>query len=108
MGFEWKKITIEKIDENKTIRVFDENNSISLTLDDEKSKVTVIIDNDRIGELITQKENGMLSIYTEKLENYVGADIEAVCRHAAILASGRLLNLGWIEKMLGKKLRRYR
>ncbi len=38
----------QKIDENKTIRVFDENNSVSLTLDDEKSKVTVIIDNDKI------------------------------------------------------------
>ncbi|MBZ0175176.1 MAG: CDC48 family AAA ATPase [Candidatus Methanoperedens sp.] len=102
-GIEWKKITIEKIDENKTIRVFDENNSISLTLDDEKSKVTVIIDNDRIGELITQKENGMLSIYTEKLENYVGADIEAVCRHAAILALREVIKPGMDRENVRKE-----
>ncbi len=102
-GIEWKKVTIEKTDDNKTIRIFNDNNSLSLILDDEKSKVTIEIDDFRRSELITKMENDMLSIYAEKFENYVGADIEAVCRYAAILALREVIKPGMDRENVRKE-----
>ena len=54
---------IEKIDDGKTIRVFTEKNSLSLCLNDEKTKVYLKIDDDRTDEFIVKTENGKLNIY---------------------------------------------
>lgn len=59
-----KTAKIEKTDDNKTIRVYFENNSILLMLNDEKTAVSI-----RIGqraatvELMARAENGKLNIY---------------------------------------------
>lgn len=105
-GIEWKKVTIEKIDDNKTIRIFNDNNSLSLIRDDEKSKVIIEIDDFRRGELITKMENGMLKIYAEKFENYVGADIEAICRHAAMLALREVIKPGMDRENVRKEAKK--
>ena len=68
-GIEWiKTANIEKIDDGRTIRVFDEKNSLSLSLNDEKTKVNLKIDDRRADEFDAKKENSKLSIYlTDKL-----------------------------------------
>jgi phage tail-like protein len=58
-----KAVEIEKTDDNKTIRVFTQNNSISLKLNDEKTIVTLKIDDNRADEFIAKIENGKLNIY---------------------------------------------
>jgi SpoVK/Ycf46/Vps4 family AAA+-type ATPase len=99
---EFKTPTIEKTNENKTIQICDDNNSISITLDDDKSKAIILIDQVKIDEFITKKENDTLNIYEEKLENYVGADIEAICRHASILALREVIKPG-MDRETAKK-----
>lgn len=64
---------IEKIDENKTIRVFSVKNSITLTINEEKTKVKLKIDDDRADELIANMENGKLNIYQATTD--IGATI---------------------------------
>ncbi len=58
-----KTATIDKINNDTTINVSADNNCISLTLDNEKSKVILTIDKVRIDELIVKTENGKLKIY---------------------------------------------
>ncbi len=59
-----KAVEIEKIDDFKTIRVFDQNNSLSLKLNDEKTIVTLKIDNVRTDEFNTKIENGKINVYS--------------------------------------------
>ncbi len=54
---------IEKIDDDKTIKVSTEMNSLSLRLNNEKTKVNLQIDDDRTDEFIVKTENGKLNIY---------------------------------------------
>jgi tetratricopeptide (TPR) repeat protein len=65
-----KKGTIEKIDDNKTIRVLSEKSSLSLRLNDEKTKVNLTIDNGRTDKLIGKTENSKLNIYGQDLTQY--------------------------------------
>jgi WD40 repeat protein len=58
-----KEIVIEKIDENKTIKVISENNIILLKLDGYKRRVNIEVDNFRTDELIAESENDDLKIY---------------------------------------------
>lgn len=64
---------IEKINDNKTIRIFTEKNSIELNIDNEKSKVFLKIDNVETDELFAKLENNELNIYDDfimpKLKN---------------------------------------
>jgi len=61
---EWVKTAeIEKIDGGRTIKVSTGNKSLSLSLNDEKTKVNLKIDNNRTYEFIAKKENSMLNIY---------------------------------------------
>lgn len=60
---------IKKINGGKTIKLFTENNSILLNLDDKKTKVTLNIDNritdELIVKIIAKKEREYLKIYKE-------------------------------------------
>lgn len=61
---DWVKAAeIEKIDDGRTIRVYNEKNSLSLRLDDEKIKVNLEIDGVKTDEFIAIMEDGNLNIY---------------------------------------------
>jgi hypothetical protein len=62
--FKWAdNARIEKIDDDKTIRLFFENNFISLKLNDDKTKVILKIDDVRSYELIAKTEKDKINIY---------------------------------------------
>lgn len=54
---------IEKIDNDKTIKVYRDTNYLSLNLNNGKNKVTLRIDDGRTGEFIVKEENHELNIY---------------------------------------------
>jgi len=56
---------IEKIDDDKTIILSAEKNSLYLKLNDEKTNVSLKFDDVRTGEFTAKMENGKLNIYTE-------------------------------------------
>lgn len=63
-GIDWvKTATIEKIDDGKTIRVSVEKNYLSLSLNNEKTKAILTIDDVRADEFIAKTMNGKLNIY---------------------------------------------
>jgi predicted acylesterase/phospholipase RssA len=64
-SIDWLKTAkIEKIDD-KTIRASVEGNYLSLSLNNEKNKVNLIIDDCRTDEFIVETENGNLNIITK-------------------------------------------
>ena len=64
-GIEWvKSAKFEKIDNGKTIKISTENNSLSLRLDDNKTKVDVKTEDGRRDEFIAKMENDRLNIYS--------------------------------------------
>ena len=68
-NIEWVKTAeIEKIEGGTTIRVFANNNFLSLELNDEKTKVNLKIDDGRTDEFIAKAVSGKLNIY----ENFKG------------------------------------
>ncbi len=61
---DWLKTAkIQKTDENKIIKVFFENNYLSLSLNDEKTRVILTINDCRTTEFIVNVEKGKLNIY---------------------------------------------
>ncbi len=58
---------IEKIDNGRTIRILTEKKSLSLKLNDEKTKVNLIIDDGRTDEFIAKTESSKLNIYDTKI-----------------------------------------
>src|SRR5659263_231733 len=56
---------IEKMDDGKTIRVFIEKNYLSLSINNEKTKVNLKIDDGRTDEFIVKMESNKLNIYLE-------------------------------------------
>ncbi len=63
-----KKAKIEKIDNGRTIKLYSENNSLSLSLNNEKTRVNLKIDDGgRIDEFAATTENGKLNIYDDGL-----------------------------------------
>jgi len=69
-GIDWVETEkIRKIDENNTINVSTEKNSLDLKLNDEKTNVSLEIDGSRIGEFTAKMENG--NIYVTKMENAI-------------------------------------
>ncbi len=74
LGIKWvENAKIEKIDGDKTIRLFFENNFLSLMLNEEKTKVRLITDDGRNDELIAAAENNMVKIYkAAKIEKIDG------------------------------------
>ncbi len=61
---------IEKIDNDRNIKVTAEKNHLSLGLNNEKNKVNLKIDDGRSAEFRAKSENGKLNIYREKLNIY--------------------------------------
>lgn len=60
----WVKIAkIEKMDEGRSIRISYAKNSISLSLNNEKTKVNLIIDDGRTNEFIVKIECSRLNVY---------------------------------------------
>jgi tetratricopeptide (TPR) repeat protein len=57
---------IEKIDDGKTIKVSTEIDSISVKLNDDKTKVNLTINDVRIDEFIARMEKSKLNIYNEQ------------------------------------------
>ncbi len=69
-GIDWiKTAKIEKIDDDKTVRIYTEKNSLTLRLNDGKTKVNLKIDDDRTDEFIVRNENGELGIYQPTYQN---------------------------------------
>lgn len=65
-GFDWVETAkISKIDDDKTITVTAEKNSLSLSLNNEKNEVILKFDKNRIYKLILKIENDNLNIYDE-------------------------------------------
>lgn len=65
-SIDWVKTgKIEKIDDGKIIRVSVEKNYLSLSLNNEKTKVDLKIDDGRTDEFIVKTENGKLNIYKD-------------------------------------------
>ncbi len=63
---DWVKTAeINKIDNDKAITLSSNNNLISLTLNDEKTKVQLRTSDGRADEFITKKEKGVLNIYKD-------------------------------------------
>ena len=56
--------SIENINDGKTVRVYNKNNSIFISLNDEKNKVNIKINNGEIIEFTARTENSKLKIYT--------------------------------------------
>ncbi len=64
-GIDWIETTkIEKIDAGKTIRVCNEKNLLSISLNDKKTKVSLKIDDCRADEFIVRFENDELNVYS--------------------------------------------
>ncbi len=63
-GVDWVKTAkIEKINDDKTIRVTNGKKFLSLRINNENTKINLKIDGGRTERLITKKENGKLNIY---------------------------------------------
>lgn len=63
-GIDWLRIArIKKIDNNTAIRIFTNEKSLSLRLNDEKIKLNLIIDDVRAHEFIVKIENDRYDIY---------------------------------------------
>jgi len=68
LKIEWAKTeNISKIDDGKTIIVSNKEKSLSLKLNDEKTKVNLKIDDGRVDEFTVKTENGKLNIYDKTL-----------------------------------------
>ncbi len=66
-GIDWVKTAkIEKIDDDRTIKISTEKKSLSLRFDDEKTKVSLKIDDGRTDEYIAKTENDKLNIYNRE------------------------------------------
>jgi len=106
---EYVKITRNETD--KTIHVTNVERSVDIALDETKELVTFKFNDGRAYTLHAIKENELYGIYDEKklsedvnieeladlTENYVGADIESLCREAVMLALREDFNVRKIE-----------
>ena len=70
------KAKTEKIDDGRTINVYTEKNSLSLRLNDEKTKATIIIDDGRTFELNARMENSKLNIFSSKMSFVASAKFD--------------------------------
>lgn len=82
-GIDWANAArIEKIEDGRTIRLTDENNSLSLNINNEETKVNLKINGLITDEFIVKMENGRLNIYKK---NIFG-------RHAVVISGYRQEN----------------
>ncbi len=105
-NLDWlKTATIDKINNDTTINISAEKNCISLSLDDEKSKVILTIDNVRIDEFIAKTENGKLKLYEkgkrvaivcntvkaaqDVYKQFANNNVNPMCLHSRFIAKDR-------------------
>ena len=86
LKIEWAKIeNISKIDDGKTIIVSNKEKSLSLKLNDEKTKVNLKIDDGRVDEFTVKTENDKLNIYNWTANKWISKR-----QKTAIISIGRL------------------
>ncbi len=104
-------LKITRNETEKIIRVINEARSVEITLDENKEFATFKFNDGRTYDLHVREDNGQYIIYDEKklsddvnieeladlTENYVGADIESLCREAVMLALREDFNIKKIE-----------
>lgn len=104
-------VKITRNETEKIIRVINEARSVEIALDENKEFATFKFNDGRTYNLHVRKDNGQYIIYDEKklsddviieeladlTENYVGADIESLCREAVMLALREDFNIKKIE-----------
>ena len=70
LKIEWAKTeNISKIDDSKTIIVSNNEKLLSLSLNDDGTKVNLKIDDGRVDEFTVKTENGKLNIYNSKINS---------------------------------------
>ncbi len=69
---------IEKVDGGNTLKIYDENNSIFIRLNNEKTKANLALNDHGSDVLLAKNENGRLNIYSDfirkKLKNALGLE----------------------------------
>ncbi len=104
-------VKITRNETEKIIRVINEARSVEIALDENKEFATFKFNDGLTYNLHVRKDNGQYIIYDEKklsddviieeladlTENYVGADIESLCREAVMLALREDFNIKKIE-----------
>ncbi len=82
-----KNAIIDKINDGRAIRIFTENNYLSLILNDRKNEVNLEIDDGRTHKFIAKTEGGKLNIYWDKNQNKTDVTISEYysrdCRKSA-------------------------
>ena len=77
LKIEWVKTeNISKIDDGRTIIVSNKEKSLSLKLNDDKTKVRLKIDDVRVDEFTVKTENGKLNIYEKAIKEKAKEDIK--------------------------------
>ncbi|MFH1322348.1 MAG: CDC48 family AAA ATPase [Methanobacteriota archaeon] len=104
-------VKITRNETEKIIRVINEARSVEIALDENKEFATFKFNDGRTYNLHVREDNGQYIIYDEKklsddvnieeladlTDNYVGADIESLCREAVMLALREDFNIKKIE-----------
>jgi transitional endoplasmic reticulum ATPase len=104
-------VKITRNETEKIIRVINEARSVEIAFDENKEFATFKFNDGLTYNLHVRKDNGQYIIYDEKklsddviieeladlTENYVGADIESLCREAVMLALREDFNIKKIE-----------
>jgi transitional endoplasmic reticulum ATPase len=104
-------VKITRNETEKIIRVINEARSVEIAFDENKEFATFKFNDGRTYDLNVRKDNGQYIIYDEKklsddvnieeladlTENYVGADIESLCREAVMLALREDFNIKKID-----------
>jgi hypothetical protein len=68
----WAEISeIRKIDGGKTIRIFEDEHSVEITIDANRGKATLKISDEEIHDLRVEKKNGKIYIYEGGIEKNV-------------------------------------
>ena len=74
-NIEWiKAAIINKNDDGKTIRITNDTNFLSLTLNNEKDNVNLEIDDGRTDKFIVKTENGELNIYNKEIFSQLSSE----------------------------------
>lgn len=66
---DWVKTAkIDKVDDDRTIKVFNEKNYLSLRFNNERTKINLEIDDGRTDELVLEEEDGRLNVYIDETD----------------------------------------
>ncbi|MCZ7400798.1 MAG: hypothetical protein O8C61_01085 [Candidatus Methanoperedens sp.] len=103
-----KKAEIEKINNNKTIRIFNdtEKKSLSLILNNDKNKINLTIDNENIGEFNAKTEGDEIKIYTKFtpiINDYFGQILAILAIAVSILIKNLFDTVADVFSSLPKK-----